>query len=188
MPVEIGIQINPSQLADVKAKLSPKVYPRILASAINEAGRYGETQLSKAVRAEVPLKVEDVKKIIRRSKASATHLGSTIKISREPVSLKRYAPRQTRKGVSVKPRKKPIKGRKLRELIKHAFIGPGGHVFKRKGKERLPIKKLFGPTPIGVIAGVPGLLAQQEQNISAKLKDRIDSKVLAHLEGKAAFK
>lgn len=60
--------------------------------------------------------------------------------------MRDYKARQTRKGVTVAVT--PGK----RKLIEHrgnrAFIVAkiGGHVFAREGKERLPIKKLFGPS------------------------------------------
>ncbi len=54
------------------------------------------------------------------------------------MSLKDFSPRQTSKGVSSAPWKK-------RRVFHGTFFGPGGHVFRRLGKDRLPLDRLHGP-------------------------------------------
>jgi hypothetical protein len=79
-------------------------------------------------------------------KATTEHLVSSLVVTGRSIPLKDYAARQTKKGVTA--RVSPGK----RKLISHrgnrAFIVQkiGAHVFAREGKDRLPIKKLFGPS------------------------------------------
>lgn len=179
---DITAQIEPRALERLRRKVDARAFPGILASAINDAGRWGETRVGRAVRQEVPLKVADVKRVIKRKKATRGDLESIIHVRREPISMKRYAARQTKKGVTAKPRRN-----KPRELLKSAFISErlGGHVYKRRGKERLPIDRVQGPTVVGVLAGVPGMLAEQEEGMRDYLLQRAKSKVDAYLERKA---
>jgi hypothetical protein len=52
--------------------------------------------------------------------------------------LSDFNPLQRGKGVAASPWHH-------RRIFAHAFIGPGGHVFVRTGKGRLPLKQLWGP-------------------------------------------
>ena len=70
------------------------------------------------------------------------------------IPLREFKARQTKKGVSYRISK--TSGRKT---IAGAFKGPKpgltfvrfrGHVMKRVGRARLPIRKLYGPSPWGV--------------------------------------
>lgn len=178
--IDVTAFIDPKQRAEIERLVAPRVIPRILSSAINDAGRFGETRVNRAVRDVITLSHADTKRVIKRKKATPQNLESVINISREPQSMKRYKPRQTARGVSVKPRKK-----KPRELLRSAFIAHtvGGHVFRRRGKNRLPIDRIQGPTAVGVLAGEPGVLSTVEGDIIEKLYERTDSKVKAHLEG-----
>lgn len=184
MAVRLESTINPRQLRELERTMDPRVIKRISASAVNDAGRFGETRVGRAVRQEIPLTVADTKRVIKRTKATASsdNPKSTITVKREPISMKRYKPRQTAKGVTVKPRKK-----KPRQLIKSAFIAEtvGGHVFRRRGKERLPIDRQQGPTAVGVLDGVPKLLDELQDQINTKLAERFNSKLDAHIKGRA---
>lgn len=123
--------------------------PSQLAIAVNATGKKVVTRLSRDVRGELAMKARDVKKLIAQKKAHKTNLASqvTLKHGSRP-SLKRFSPRQTRKGVSYR-----VSKRGSRKLALGAFMGakPGqlsvklrGHVYKRVTKKRKPITRLDG--------------------------------------------
>lgn len=96
------------------------------------------------------------------------------------ISLREFKPRQTKKGVSYR-----ISKSQGRKIIQGAFTGPKpgltfvkfrGHAFKRVGKSRLPIVKLFGPSPWGVFV----VNKQQQQvnpQINAELRKQLAERV-----------
>lgn len=102
------------------------------------------------------LKVSDIKKGFKITRATASSLTSYVTASGKPIPLMAYGARPTAKGASVDV----LNGRKV---ITHAFIAtmPSGHkaVIVRVGNQHkkvakgsrtvwsgLPIKQLFGPS------------------------------------------
>jgi hypothetical protein len=107
--------------------------------AIDEAGNKTKTRVIRAVAAQAGVKVSRARGIIRSQQAMGAGGGQYVIIARDAtLSLKEFDPRVTRKGVSAAPWGK-------RRVFAHSFVGPNGHVFIRKTKGRLPIKKLWGP-------------------------------------------
>ncbi len=127
--------------------------------AINKAVNSTFTKVSRDVRKEVMVKARDIKKVMRkvRPKAGMMPNGQVILEHENRLSLKYFGARQNktrRSGVSYQ-----ISRKGGRKILKGGFMGPrpgviaprlGGHVFKRKGKARLPIQKKFGVSPWGV--------------------------------------
>ena len=96
------------------------------------------------------------------------------------ISLKEFGARQTGKGVTYKIDK--TGGRKT---VVGSFVGPRvgltsvklrGHVFKRKGKSRLPVVKLHGPSPWGVIKKNKRVLA-----VKKKLQEELKKQMAERL-------
>lgn len=124
--------------------LPPKKIIAAEVRAINKTARSVRTEISKRVRAEVALKASVIKGSVTMTKASRQAKPSAkVGVDAKPIPLKHYAARQVKKGTTVRVKKKG--GRKL---IKHAFIADklGSHVFQRKGDDRFPILKRFGPS------------------------------------------
>jgi hypothetical protein len=110
-----------------------------MGKALDEVGNKTKTQTMRAVAAQAGVKYGAVKGVVSSRQAMGAGSGQYEIIARgATLSLKEFAPRQTAKGVSAAPWGK-------RRVFPHTFIGPGGHIFARKGKSRLPIHKLFGP-------------------------------------------
>ena len=107
--------------------------------AIDEVGNKTKTQVIRAVAQQAGVKVGRARAVIRSTQAMGAGSGVYTIIARDvTMSLKEFGPRQTAKGVSAAPWRK-------RQVFNHTFTGPGGHVFVREGKARLPIRKLWGP-------------------------------------------
>lgn len=118
--------------------------PYAIGRAIDEVGNKTRTQVVKAVAKQAGVKQGKVRGVLTTHQAMGAGNGKYEIIARDvTLSLKEFAPRQTKKGVSAAPWGK-------RHVFPHTFIGPNGHVFVRamqgnKRAGRLPIHKLFGP-------------------------------------------
>ena len=107
--------------------------------ATDEVGNKLFTKMKRSVADQAGVSYARAGQAMVRRQAMGTGGGSFIITARDTtMSLKEFGPRKTAKGVSAAPWKK-------RRVFPHTFIGPGGHVFVREGKARLPIKKLYGP-------------------------------------------
>jgi hypothetical protein len=95
------------------------------------------------------------------------------------ISLKEFGARQTKAGVSAM-----VWGK--RRVFPHSFISQklGGHVFVRMGKDRKPIRKMWGPA-------LPNELIKDEtaavflSTVQAELPRRVAYEVSALLNGHA---
>lgn len=128
---------------------SPKKLRKQLAIAVNQVAKKTESLLAKEIAKELATPQKEIKATIAvTSKATSDNLSSNVRQKKtRRISLKRFGGRQNKKGVRYKISK--TKGSKQ---INGAFISEklGGHVYKRNTKKRLPIDKLWGPSPWGV--------------------------------------
>jgi hypothetical protein len=88
-------------------------------------------------------------KMVRRSGPNSLYV--VWRASGGPIPLKSYGPQ----GGLPKGRQVPVSVqvfKNRRQRVGGGFIGPNSHLFKRVGKARKPIKKLFGPSlPSGFV-------------------------------------
>ena len=113
--------------------------PYAIAKAIDAVGNKTMTQVKRSVAAQAGVPVGKAGAVLSKRQAMGAGGGSFSIVARDvTLSLKEFGPRKTAKGISAAPWHK-------RRVFPHTFFGPGGHVFVREGKGRLPIKKLFGP-------------------------------------------
>lgn len=142
-----------ADMGNIKREVVEKAAPRALNKVIDQV----KTAAAREMRgAGYKLKVSDIKKGLKTSRASPSMLTATVKASGRPIPLVQYGARPTAKGVSVDV----LHGRKV---IAGAFIATmsNGHkgVYVRVGKlhkkvskggramwSGLPIKELFGPS------------------------------------------
>jgi hypothetical protein len=110
-----------------------------VAKAIDEVGNKTKTVVIRQTAAQAGVKYGKAKGVINARQAMGAGGGQYEIIARDvTLSLKEFGPKRTGKGVSAAPWKK-------RRVFPHTFFGPGGHVYVREGRSRLPIKKLWGP-------------------------------------------
>jgi len=111
--------------------------------------------ISDKVRERVAVKASTVKENVSSKKQDT---GQVIRLKKsDRVSLREFSAKQTNKGVTYRISKTGKRG-----FVQSAFQGPKpgmmfvkykGTVFKRKGKPRLPIQKLWGPSAWGAFTG-----------------------------------
>jgi hypothetical protein len=127
--------------------------PTVIARALNRAATSARAQLTKDTAADMkPLKVSVVREAFKISNATPSRQIATITARAERIALPKFGARAARgrgRGVTW-----TMKGERKSAL--HAFMATmqSGHVgvFERKGKPRLPIAELRGPSVASVAA------------------------------------
>jgi hypothetical protein len=150
MPVPITVRVDVTSLENVKRGMreDSDALRLGIAKAINDTAKHAKSFTSRLIRQHVPIPKRRLDRFIKRTFASPNELHAEVTVTDTgALPLKLFKAKQVAKGVTVKLDKQgPAK------LIEHAFIVPrlGGNVFRRKGESRLPIEKLFGPSPLDV--------------------------------------
>ncbi|HIZ89054.1 MAG TPA: phage tail protein [Candidatus Mucispirillum faecigallinarum] len=104
------------------------------------------TDSSKIIRQRYNVKKRDISIGVRKFKATRSRLEGRIEFGGKPIALekfnpspKRFTKNKPKHGISVEIRR----GKKT--LFRSSFMSRAGLIFVRQGKERLPIKHLYGP-------------------------------------------
>lgn len=174
-------------------KGNTKELRRQVSIAVNAASKPVKRDLSNIIRQEIIIKADVAKNASNiRKMASITSLRSEVEVKKQKrFSLKEFKPKQNKKGVTYR-----ISREQGRKVIPKAFMGPRpgstamrlrGHVFARKGKSRLPLVQMFGPSPWGVVAKHPEKVAKVAKAARIELAKQIRRRI-RFLELKAAGK
>jgi hypothetical protein len=177
--VIVNLRADVTEARRFYTELSRTHIDRAAANALNVVGRETRNAAIAEVQGvrRVPVRMVSKAIILRRAMASA--LEAIIIVTGLPISLKEYGARQNAAGVEVNVEGRPktirgafgpgmsakvisrftyTKGGKRYSSVERSSRAPqvlGGHVYRREGKKRLPIKKLFGPSlPTGFIKQV----------------------------------
>ena len=186
----ISIEVNAKQLKELReaSGKAKKSFAKELSAGINDTVRKTEVNIGREIRSVVNLKVKVVKDAIKTRRASAQNLRGIVSLRHEErwgSGLQHFGARQNKTGVSYQ-----ISKQGGRKTIAGAFMGPKpgqlapklhGGVFKRAGKTRLPIVKLYGVTPYA--AYVKNDFDEMEvvfinKNLQAQIDRRIKLNVL----------
>lgn len=128
-------------------ELSQKQQGLAVVRALNRTGDTAYARVARVLSQETGMPVARVRRVMSRSRAHPLNPGYVITATDKYTSLKDFNPRQVRRGVSAAPWRK-------RRIFRGTFFGTGGHVYRRVGAARLPIKRLFGPAiPQEVVRG-----------------------------------
>lgn len=150
---------------------------RVRMIALNRAGRSALAQTVMFIRKAYNIKSSDLKNEIKIKAATRTRDRFRLTVTHKAIALVKYgSARQTRTGVSATI----SKGK--RQQFKSAFIatvGKGSHtgVFKRKGKARLPIKELYGPSAEQLMSS-----KQAEEFIQRVFRERLEVELKRAIE------
>lgn len=174
----IGLKFNSRQGERWLRKLGTRG-PQAIARALNRSGGTTRTAMVRAVSKDMNLPVGTVKEATRIYEATPNKLTVAVEAKGAPIPLMAWKPRTAYpsrgrgKGVTVRL-PAPGKGRYEKAFIAHMRSGHVG-VFVRKGKARLGIRELHGPSiakvfekhrPDGVFAGQIALI----KNLRHELK------------------
>lgn len=172
------IKIDIKGVEEVKKMLDPKIYLSAMRATLNDLSSAVNTQVSKQIKERYTLPSARIKQGIEVKKAGKDDMRAILTFSGKPPGLQHYKAvqtlvnvqrkinkgsiiikrlkraRQMMKGVSVEV----IKG--SRKVVRGAFLattGKGGiGVWRRKGKERMPIERRYGPSIRGMFKQMGG--------------------------------
>lgn len=118
-----------------------KSTPGAISRAMNWTGDKSRTAAARTLSQTTGLPYGRTRAELYTRRASSNHFLYAIGAHGRALGLAEFRARQTQKGVTAAPWGE-------RRLFPHTFIVEklGGQVFKREGKARLPIRKLFGPS------------------------------------------
>lgn len=124
----------------------PERVEKSLVRAVNRSLQGINTDSSNIIRKSYNVKKRDISLSIRKFKATKTKLEGRLDFDNKSIPLYKFSPspkkfsiRKPKLGISVKIRKDK------NTLFRSSFFNKSGVIFVREGKERLPIKKLYGP-------------------------------------------
>lgn len=145
-------------LTDVQQRRLPAAIVRTLNLTAQQTRNAVAKDLSKEMGETTGLSRTGFKKAIRLLKAKRSLLVATLVAGGSAIPLLQFGARQVRVGVSAAPMAK-------RRTFKGAFISrmPSGHrgVFRRRTRQRLPIREMFGPPIPKVFLSGPILRAMR---------------------------
>ena len=169
----IEVVVNRGQMRALRAMLReiPRDVPKVLTRALNKVAKSTHVRILRKISGEYAVSQRDLKnKNISLKRANYKNLMAIIRIKGRRIQILAFKAKQLKKGVSYKIKKKG--GRR----VVYAFMEspPGskqsttmasGHkgVFKRRGKSRLPIIELFGPSVPAIFQNVQEFAANTFQ-------------------------
>jgi len=199
--MNIDIKYDEAQLQRVREMLRaiPQEMPGVISRGINRTARPAKTEIARRLKKELKTDSEQIKKGIILTEATRAHWSAKIGIVKKLIPLIAFRARQTKKGVTYQI------GQQGRKLIKSGFFATmpiksrgfwtnlflgadvpsrPGHtgVFKRKGKGRLPIQELFGPSLGVAFEGAPEIVKEVTSGLYFKLSRNIDEQIKCVLE------
>ncbi|WP_036217048.1 phage tail protein [Lysinibacillus sphaericus] len=144
----IQIRVDNAERIEQLFENTPREAKIILVRAINRGATAARTRSSVLLRKNYIMKAEDIKKRIKIRKATANNLSAQIRASGPVTPLMKFdVTPSTPQSVIVRAR---VKKGGSRKVIKHGFVNrmSNSHVnvFTRVGRNRLPIKGLYGPS------------------------------------------
>lgn len=161
-----------ARLAAAAAQLDGPGKRTALRRAVNHTGDKTFTVVRRVLAKEMGLTQADLQRRgLTRRRANDADLMFQIIGRGGFIPLKDFAARQGARGVSAAPWG-------IRRMFKSTFIvgSIGGNVFKRVGKKRLPIEKLWGPAiPREMVREVTATAFQA--TVSANLPARVEHEV-----------
>lgn len=163
------MQFEIKGLKELREALDPKRYKKIATRVLNKLGSQSKTAISREVRNTYNIKRDRLDAGFYMRRATWENLAVLLRYSGRTPGLQRFDARRTNRGVTVKVRKsggrKVVKGAFMPEKI----IG----VYKRVGKERFPLKRLYGPD-------LPGMVNTVGEDAAQRVIDEKANKILAH--------
>ena len=165
--------IGDTELAQTLAKLSSHDIPKAIRSGVKDAARAGRTTLAKSIGQRYSLSAARIKQDVPTARISGDGQTAVITTSRKPITAMQFRPRQTRRGLSMSIY------RGQRSVVKSGFMAKG-LPFKRRGKARMPLDVIHGPSIHAIYTGgkwSPALQARTE----LRIEDALESGILRAL-------
>jgi hypothetical protein len=176
MAAQTGVTIDAEIFLHHLTALEPPRLDKAVALALVDTAKNSITKASSLIAKRTGLKVATVKTRINYDMVRQGDRLVVIRSSRRPIPLIEFrSARQAGAGVRVN-----VWGRA--QIIQGAFIAtmPTGHrgVYRRKGRSRLPIKELWGPTIAGTFS-TPEVMTVINTTAKARLRANLLRRIAA---------
>ena len=177
----IAVRVDADRLRDIQRQLGDfaNKAPDVTSNALNRAMTNMASNLPKKVREHYHVKAGTVKDTLNVTKSTKATLKAEVRSSGKVIGLDHF--KVTPK--TVQPRRKKqlkiaVSKKAGMKQIMGAFISNlnGVKVFKREGKERLPINRLFGPS-VPQMADEEGIVEHVNQQGYITFEKRVDHEV-----------
>lgn len=162
--------IGDEQLTKALQELTAKDIPKAIRAGVRDASRAGRTTLAKSIGQRYSLSAARIKKGVPPARIASDGQSAVIITSRKPITALQFRPRETRKGLAMRI----FRGGRA-TLVTGGFLAKG-KPFKRRGKERMPLDMIHGPSVHAIYVGgkwAPALQARTELRIEQALEDGI---------------
>jgi hypothetical protein len=161
--------LGEQQLAQTLAKLSSHDIPKAIRSGVKDAARAGRTTMAKSIGQRYALTAGRIKQDVSQAQFRDGGQTAIIRTNRKPITAMQFKPKETSQGLSMSIY------RGQRTVVKSGFIAKG-KPFKRRGKERMPLDVIHGPSIHAIYTGgkwAPALQARTEVRIEEALENGI---------------
>jgi hypothetical protein len=167
--------IGDTELAQTLSRLSAHDIPKAIRAGVRDAARAGRTTMAKSIGQRYSLSAGRIKQDVPNARFMAGGQTAIITTSRKPITAMQFKPRETRAGLAMSIY------RGERTVVKSGFIAKG-LPFKRRGKERMPLDVIHGPSIHAIYTGgkwAPALQARTE----VRIEEALQSGVIRSLQG-----
>lgn len=184
----IEIRFDEQQLQNIERILQeiPRAVPRIMRSSINRTTTSLRRDILRMTTKEYRLQQKSIQSRVKLGpRAETRRLNRRITLKSRQIGLINFAARQTSQGVSAGIRRGG--GRKMH---RSAFIAIGlrnnRQVFQRRGRQRLPIRTLYGPSMIDIWRETlsSALLPKANQTLNRFTREGIDREIIKKMRGR----
>src|SRR5262245_55228908 len=148
MAAEVGFDVNATAYVNSLTQLARPKLDQAVALALVDTAKSAIVQATKAIAARTGLRSGTVKERIFYDRVNVGDYEARVKSSKRPIALKEFpGTRQVASGVQTRAWGKA-------QVIKSGFIIErfGRNFYRRKGRSRFPLTKLWGPTIGGTFA------------------------------------
>ncbi len=173
----MNIDVSESGLKDLIESLenASENLPREIYTALSKAGTKTKSAMAKEVAKELNVAQKVIRQQMKVHKDRHNLVVTVSLVKSERIPLRDFKARATKKkGVTAKISK--TKGSKS-YLNAFQVVKIGNHIFQRETEERLPIRKLHGPSPWGVMVKNPAKIVLvtevARESILIELKKRV---------------
>jgi hypothetical protein len=171
--------IGDDKLSSALSSLSSNDIPKAIRAGVRDAARAGRTVITKNIGQHYNLKAGRIKQDISSPQFQDGGQTAILRTSRKPITAMQFNPRQTPDGLSMSI------FRGSRTLVKSGFLAKTKNLpFKRRGKERMPLDVIHGPSIHAIYTG--GKHTQPIQDASAaRIKEALSNGIVRSLRGMA---
>ena len=149
MPLEVRVEVDTAPLLALLDTLRQPTFNEVAALALNDTAKNAQVEAAQQIAPMMGLPSRVVKQAMTIQPARPDHLSAALVTRGKAIKMIEFRPRVSRtQGVSIR-----VAGKT--ETYRHAFKATVRHghegIFERRGRARLPIRELYGPSVPGIM-------------------------------------